>query len=301
MTRYKNVNIMEIERFAIHDGPGIRSTVFMQGCLLRCPWCSNPESQEIGPHLLYSKDKCVGCLSCVNNCPISAITVVNQNLFFNREKCIHCKTCSKVCLNGAIKFIGEQKTTKEIMDVLDKDGDYYIESGGGITFSGGECILQIDALEEMIKMCKEKKYHVAIETEGDVPWENFERIIKLVDLFLFDLKHYDFNIISKVTHGNGKRILNNFETLSNLCPEKIIARVPVIPDFNYDDNVIRNIFKYISKNNIKNIDLLPYHVLGVDKYIQLGRKYLFNKKMLSKRDLIKYIEIGKEYDLQINI
>lgn len=292
---------MEIERFSIHDGPGIRTTVFMQGCLLRCPWCANPESQTIGSHLLYQEDKCILCQTCVRNCKVHAIHFDGNKLHFDRTKCIQCHTCSENCINNAIKFIGSKKTTKEVIDIVKKDREYYLESGGGVTFSGGDCLVQIDALEEMIHMCKEEGFHVAIETEGDVPWDHFNRVMNMIDLFLFDVKHYDSARISEVTKGNGQRIQQNFASLAKLYPSKIVARVPVIPGFNYSDDAIKGIFKYIKTNEIVNVDLLPYHTLGIDKYKQLGREYTLQNKMLNKKELKKYISLGKSYGLEVHI
>ena len=301
MTQYKMVSIMEIERFSIHDGPGIRTTVFMQGCALRCPWCANPESQVIGSHLMYQEEKCTLCQTCVKNCKAKAIQFLNNKLFFDRNKCLKCHLCEKNCLNNAIKFIGCEKTTYEIMDIIKKDLIYYQESNGGVTFSGGDCLIQIDALEELICMCKKEGFHVAIETEGDVPFENFKRVLDDTDLFLFDVKHYNPDWITNITKGNGKRIQDNFKMVSNIYPEKIIARVPIIPGFNFDEDTIRNIFKYIQSNCIVKVDLLPYHTLGIDKYKQLGRNYSIKEKMISKKDLQKYIEFGKEYNLEVHV
>jgi len=301
MIQYKIAYIMEVERFSIHNGPGIRSTVFMQGCALRCPWCANPESQEMGSHLMYQEQKCIGCRTCEMNCPVNAIKFNNGKMIFNREICIKCQKCAKNCLNNAIKFIGKKMSTIEIMSIIDKDSDYYNVSGGGVTFSGGDCLIQIDALEELLKQCKLKKYHTAIETEGDVPWENFSRIIDYVDLFLFDVKHYDSEWISKITKGNGSRIQSNFRKLASINPFNIIARVPVIPDYNYDEKILRGIFDYIHNEKVSRADLLPYHTLGIDKYIQLGKEYKLSSKMLSKNELKKFIDIGKEYNINIEI
>lgn len=298
MMQYKKAAIMEIERFAIHDGPGIRSTVFFQGCPLRCPWCANPESQEIGSHLMYQEQKCVHCLRCMNTCPAEAISFEKDKLYFQREKCLLCNACAKVCPNGAIHFIGTQMTTDKIFETLKKDEAYYLESSGGITFSGGEPFFQFAALKELLEMCH-GKYHTAIETTGDTEWNHIEDVLPLTDLFLFDVKHYDAEWIANITKGNGKRIQENFRKLSQIASHKIVARVPVIPGYNYEAETLKCIFCFVRENNVKHVNLLPYHTLGADKYRQLGRQYELNAHMLSKKDLAPYRELGKTYGLEV--
>ena len=302
MTQYSEAFIMEVERFAIHDGPGIRSTVFMQGCPLRCPWCANPESQSRGKQLLYQAGKCIRCLGCVQVCPKGAITVWEGRPEFNRDRCVGCESCRRVCPAGAISYIGSKMTTEAIFQILSRDEAYYRESGGGVTFSGGEPFVQFQALYELLLLCHEKGYHTAIETTGDTPFENMEAALPLTDLFLFDVKHWDRGWIGRVTGGNGERIQENFRRLSLLAAEKITARIPVIPGYNDSEEDLRKMFAWISSCGVKRADLLPYHTLGVDKYSQLGRKYsLASAKMLSKKELAGYKSVGQEYGLLVEI
>ena len=298
MMQYKTASIMEIERFAIHDGPGIRTTVFLQGCPLRCPWCANPESQIIGAHLMYQEQKCVHCLRCLNSCPIQAISFNEEKLLFNRNKCVSCKTCEKNCLNSAIKFIGKKITTDEIFRIIEKDETYYQESNGGVTFSGGEPFVQFETLKQLLEMCHER-YHTAIETTGDTEWEHIEEVLPKVDLFLLDVKHYDPEWIIKVTKGNGYRIQSNLKKLASIVSNKIIARVPVIPQYNYEQKTLEKMLDMIKENNIKKVNLLPYHTLGVDKYTQLGRDYSLSSKMLTKKDLEPYRIYGQSIGLEV--
>lgn len=302
MKDYKNVNIMEVERFSIHDGPGIRSTVFMQGCPMHCPWCANPESQKIGPYILYMEEKCVRCRSCEMNCPVHAIELKDNRMVFDRDKCIHCNKCSNTsCLNEALKVLGTQKTTKEVIDIVLRDKVYYEQSNGGVTFSGGECFIQFEALKEMILMCKENGLSVAVETAGDVEWEKIEELIPYIDCFLFDVKHFDTKTIKDVTGGNGSRIFENLKKLASICPEKIIARTPVIPGFNYSDEIISKIFEMIKESGIKTVNLLPYHTLGVDKYIQMDKEYTLPIKSLTKKELEKFKSLGEKYCLEVHL
>ena len=302
MTQYREAYIMEVERFAIHDGPGIRSTVFLQGCPLRCPWCANPESQTQGPHLMYQARKCVRCLGCVQVCPIGAVTAFEGRPQFDRDRCIGCGTCKSICPGGAISYIGSRMRTDAIVQILSRDAAYYRESGGGVTFSGGEPFVQFPVLYELLVLCRERGYHTAIETTGDTPWENMEKALPFVDLFLFDVKHWNAGWIDRVTGGNGERIQANFARLASLAADKITARIPVIPGYNYTEDDLRRIFALIASCGVKRADLLPYHTLGVDKYSELGRKYsLRSVKMLSKKELSGYRDMGREYGLQVEI
>lgn len=291
--------LMEIERFAIHDGPGIRTTVFMQGCPLRCPWCSNPESQSIGSQLMYQERKCSRCQTCAKNCPAGAVDFQDGIMVFHRERCLHCKTCERNCLNQAIHFIGEKVPVSSVLETVARDRIYYEESGGGVTFSGGEPFVQLEALRSMIRACH-RDYHVAVETTGDTAWENLEACIPDIDLFLYDVKHDDPERVTAVTGGNGRRILENLQRLSALIPERITARVPVIPGFNSDCETLKRIFWLVSELGVRRIDLLPYHTLGIDKYQQLGREYRMDERTMMKREpLLPLEKIGRDMGLEV--
>lgn len=286
-------SIMEIERFAIHDGPGIRSIVFLQGCPLRCPWCANPESQESKPQLMYSEDKCIKCGTCVKNCPQQAIKIEDFKLVFNRDICAHCKTCENNCPSGAINFIGDEVSIDEIVAEVLKDRPFYDESNGGVTISGGEPFVQYNALKELLNRFFEEDISVAIETTGDTNWNKIEDLIPYIDYFLFDLKLPTAERINLVTKGNGERILENLKKLASRVPEKITLRVPVIPNYNYDEETIRKIIDIGAELKVSQIHLLPYHTLGVSKYDQLGKEYdLKGFKMLSKEDLKNLVDYG---------
>lgn len=285
--------VMDIERFAIHDGPGIRTVVFLQGCPLFCPWCANPESQIIKKQLMHMKNKCTKCKSCLMTCPKSAINFINDKIVFNRDLCGECETCGNICPNNAIHFSGLEKTVEEIIAEVMKDKDYYDDSNGGITISGGEPFFQYKEFLELLKEAKQKGLNIAVETTGNVDINRIIEAEPYIDLFLFDIKHIEREKLKEVTGGELDKILRSLEYISSKNPEKIIIRVPVIPTFNYEDKIINEIIDLACKYEIKEIHLLPFHTLGKNKYDQIDKKYKFaDLSMLDKNELKKYIDIG---------
>lgn len=298
----KKVSIMEIERFAIHDGPGIRTTVFLQGCPLHCLWCANPESQKIGVHLLYLPNKCVGCGNCVRACQDSAISFENGRPVFHREKCTLCKKCAEECPQDAIRFSGKEMTVTDIIAVILRDKEYYDNSSGGVTFSGGEAFVQFEGFMELLKQSKENSIHTAVETCGQYSTDKIIKAMPLIDLFLFDLKHTDKEKLYNYTGGDAEQILANIKYVASVNPKKIIIRVPVIPGFNFDKQELTNIFDISVEYGIQNIHLLPYHNLGINKYEQLGIPYKFDyKKSLTKEELIPFKKLGEGKGLNVQI
>lgn len=294
--------ILEIERFAVHDGPGIRTVVFLQGCPLRCPWCSNPESRKRKSHLLHISHKCIGCGCCEMTCPNGNISFPAHLPVFDRNECLACKACADICPQGAIKFAGKTLTATEIMRILLRDKDYYRDSDGGITFSGGEAFTQFEGLIELLVRCKNEGLHTAVETCGQVDFVRIKRAYPLIDLFLFDIKHTDKERLKTVTGADLEPILKNLRYISHKNPHKIIIRVPVIPGFNFDGNTLREIFSLAIDNRIKQVHLLPYHTLGKDKYEQMGLPYPYNyQQTLSKEDLLPFKVIGENMGLRIRI
>lgn len=293
---------MEIERFAVHDGPGIRTVVFLQGCPLRCTWCSNPESQHIKSQLLYMKNKCVGCGVCAKTCPLGNITMEDGYPKFNRAKCTACKACEKACAHNAIKFTGHTITSAEIMETVLRDQDYYKASGGGITFSGGEAFVQFEGLMDLLAQSKKHNLHTVVETCGQVNPEKIKQAFPWIDLFLFDIKHVDKDKLKKETHADLNLILTNLQYIARQDPHKVIIRVPVIPMYNYTEQTIREIFDLAKENNIEQVHLLPYHTLGKSKYEQLGIDYHYPySSMLNKDELLPLKRIGEDMGLKIRI
>ena len=296
------ISIMEIERFAIHDGPGIRTVVFLQGCPLSCTWCSNPESQKIKSHLLYIENHCVGCGSCSSACRHNVITMKDGLPSFARHKCMSCRSCAATCMHNAIKFVGEQMSASAIMDIVRRDKDYYTQSGGGITISGGEAFVQFEGLMDLLTRSKSEDINTAIETCGQVSQDKIKAVYSLADLFLFDIKHHDRAKLKAYTGANLDTIISNLTYLAEQNPEKITIRIPVLPTFNHNESDIRAIFTIAKERQIKNIHLLPYHTLGKDKYHQLGLKYIFPcDTTLTKEELVPLKKAGEDMGLNICI
>ena len=251
--------IFDIQRNSFVDGPGIRTTVFFKGCNLRCKWCHNPESQSIQKQMMYYKDKCIGCGKCAEVCP-------NQ-----LKKCDFCGKCEIYCPADARKVCGKEYSVDEIFREIAKDKMFYENSGGGATFSGGECMLQIDFLCEILRKCKENGVHTAVDTAGHVPWECFEKTLPYTDMFLYDIKAYSKDLHKQGTGVSNKLILENLLRLSGKCD--IIVRIPVIGGFNGDKAELRQIAGFLKKIKCIKKELLPYHSMGEHKYDALGMEH----------------------------
>ena len=250
--------IFDIERNSFVDGPGIRTTVFFKGCNLRCKWCHNPESQSAKKQMMFYKSKCTGCGKCKEVCPNKL------------EKCDFCGKCELFCLQDARKVCGKDYTVDEVFSEAIKDKSFYENSGGGVTFSGGECMLQIDFLLEILKKCKENGIHTAVDTAGNVPWSSFEKIMPYTDLFLYDVKCLSQQLHIEGTGVSNKLLLENLKKLSACFDGDIIIRVPVICGFNADEAEIRSIGEFLKTLKVKKTELLPYHKMGEHKYDALG-------------------------------
>ena len=243
-------NIFDIERNSFVDGPGIRTTVFFKGCNLHCTWCHNPESQSPEKQLMLYKNKCASCGRC-------------KNVSADDE--------SFICFNDAREICGKDYTVDEVFNEIKKDKCFYDNSDGGVTFSGGECMLQIDFLCKILKKCKKNGIHTAVDTAGHIPWQNFEKILPYTDLFLYDIKSMDSDIHKKHTGAGNELILENLARLLSL-KLNIWVRVPVIPTINDSEDMferMKNLFDNIGYP--QKIELLPYHAMGEHKYDALGK------------------------------
>jgi len=264
--------IFNIQKFSIHDGPGIRTTVFFKGCPLKCLWCHNPESQNIKKEILYDRDKCVLCGTCEKVCPKKAIKIENGVLTTDMNKCDFCGECVTYCINEARQIVGKEYTVDEVMKEVIKDKIFYEQSNGGVTVSGGEPLMQIDFVYELLKKLKEENIHTAVDTCGAVSFENLERIAKYTDLFLYDLKIMDDEKHKEFIGASNKNIIENLIKLSKIH-QNIIIRMPIIEGVNDDVSHIEKALELIEGLNMKKVNLLPYHDFAKHKYKKLGLTY----------------------------
>jgi pyruvate formate lyase activating enzyme len=267
--------VFDIKKFAVDDGPGIRTTVFLKGCPMRCWWCHNPEGQTLAPELMYRQTRCARCGECVKNCSHRALSLSARKLSINRKICNLCGECAKKCPSEALTIVGKETNMEEVMKEINKDSAFYEESGGGITISGGEPLLQIDFVDAILSECKMRNIHTAVDTCGYAPHKAVENVMNKVDLFLYDLKMMNDAKHRRCTGKSNKQILENFKTLAE-NGNHILVRFPVIPGLNDDEDNVQKTADFILSHGVKRICLLPYHRSGIEKYRSLGRSYKLN-------------------------
>ncbi len=267
--------IFNIQRFSIHDGPGIRTAVFMKGCPLKCQWCSNPESQTRENQLMIRSSKCVGCGNCVGICPEEVISLEEDDgggVETNWEKCQQCLACVEACLYGARTVVGDSVTVDEVMKEVNSDSVFYKNSGGGVTVSGGEPLQQSAFVVELLKECKSQGIHTAVETSGFASKATMASVAEHTDLFLFDIKHLDLKQHILYTGVSNENILENIQVAAKTTETWI--RIPLISGVNDSPEHIRQVVFFARQLDIKKISLLPYHEGGLSKSNQLGENYL---------------------------
>lgn len=265
--------IFDIKKYSIHDGPGIRTTVFLKGCPLSCWWCHNPESHRNYREKLYTLSRCIGCRECLTVCSERAIHETETGLSTDSEACLRCGNCADACLAEACEMAGQELTVSEVMAEIEKDTAFYDESFGGVTFSGGEPLAQPDFLFALLKACRGHQIHTVLDTSGFSTWNVLDRIRNFVDMFLFDLKVMDDLQHRRVTGVSNRTILENLQALS-ADGHRIRIRLPIIPGITDDDDNILAIGAFAAGlPSIPPIDLLPYHHLAAAKYERLGKGY----------------------------
>ncbi|MCS7126108.1 MAG: glycyl-radical enzyme activating protein [Aigarchaeota archaeon] len=284
--------IFNIQKFAIYDGPGLRTLIFMKGCPLRCLWCQNPEGLTLNPQLAYHDRICIHCHTCVKVCQLNVIKIEGDDThIIDRGKCNMCRRCINVCPSGALSVIGREISVDDLIKEIERDMIYYDSSGGGVTFSGGEPLFQPQFLYESLKKCKELSIHTTIETSGYANQQIFKKISEKVDLFLYDVKIVDEELHKKYTGVSNRKILSNLRFLVMSGRGKdIIIRIPLIPTITDTDENIGNIMRLLlSLKDIEEVHLLPFHDVH-EKYNYLGMTYRMPIHQQLKIERIKSIK-----------
>lgn len=294
--------IFDVKKFSIHDGPGIRTTVFFKGCPLSCWWCHNPEGQATELELMFRPNRCLRCEACLSVCAQGAISMDGDLPVTDSEKCTLCGACVEVCYSEARETVGREVTVAQVMREIERDVAFYDESGGGVTFSGGEPLLQHDFLLALLQACREKEIHTAVDTCGHSPWETLDSIREYVDLFLYDLKVMDDGKHRKFTGASNNLALNNLQALSKEG-HSVVIRVPLIPGINDDDENIRETGAFAAGlGSLQRVDLLPYHPTAIEKYTRLDRRYeLPQIPSPTDRQMTSVAQTLRRFGLQVQI
>lgn len=275
--------IFDIKRFAVHDGDGIRTTVFFKGCPLKCIWCHNPEGLSYEPQLAYYNNKCISCGECVNVCPRKAHVLKDGLHVFERANCTLCGKCVVACLSEALTIYGKEITVDELMPLLLEDKDFYTISGGGVTLSGGECLMQSEFCAELLRRLKAEKIHTAVDTCGFVPKAALDRVMPYTDIFLYDVKAYDENVHIRCTGQSNRIILENLKYLDEKGAKTEI-RIPYVPGYNSEE--IEKIANFLSQcRNVVKIRVLPYHNYARSKYGALNMENALPKDLPGEEEL----------------
>ena len=299
--------IFNKQKYNMYDGPGVRTLVFFKGCPLRCKWCSNPEGLERKYQIMFKPTTCVSCGSCVPVCPqkIHSISSSGEHIIDRSIDCIGCGQCVEACIPDALKVSGEQVPISELLEYVEQDRAFYDQSGGGVTLGGGEVTAQPEAAINLLQACKQEGLHTAIETCGYTKKETILLFAEYVDLFLFDLKHIDSDRHFELTGVRNEMILENLEELI-LKRNHVKVRMPMLKGINDSEAEIRGVIEFLKPfrnfKNFEGIDLLPYHKLGVNKYVQLGMDYpIKGDPSLDDADLDRIEGWIREYDFPVSV
>lgn len=266
--------VSNVSRGSLHDGPGVRTVVYLKGCALRCRWCHNPEALSAQPQVMYAPIKCIHCGRCVEICP-EHHRVIGDDMVLEREGCAACGKCAENCPSGALSMSGTRRTLDEVWKEVMRDRHYYQTSGGGITLSGGECLLQADFAAQLLARCREAGVHTAVETALFVTWESIEKVLPMCDLFLCDFKIPDPEKHRAYTGQDNRLILQNFRALTQRAPGRVLLRIPLIPGVNDSEAEMLAFAEKIRdfEEGLQSIELLKYNPMAESKYRQVGMNY----------------------------
>lgn len=294
--------VFNVQRYTIHDGPGLRTELFLKGCPLRCKWCSNPESWRLHSEPGVYKSKCISrknCGACVDSCPEGDILTFVQGKIaqIDRAKCTNCMKCYEECPSDAIKLWGKHMTVEECMEIIRRDKGFYEKSGGGVTVSGGDPLVQSDFVAELFKACKEEGYQTCLESTFYSEWEEAEKILPYTDIIISDLKHMDTDIHKEWTGVHNERILRNLKRITDENRE-LILRIPVIPNVNDDMKNIEASADFILHElhgRVRTLQLLSFMRLGEEKYASLNMPYLMEKTRLNRKVFTRHVQELADY------
>ena len=289
--------VFEIKRFAVHDGDGIRTTVFFKGCPLECAWCHNPEGINFKPQLGYYADKCLSCGECISVCPAGAHKICEGKHVFERDKCVACGKCSEVCLGRSLIFYGRELDMDELLKILLEDKEFYDNSGGGVTLSGGECLCQADFCVELLKRLKNNGISTAVDTCGFVSREQIDKVMSYTDVFLYDIKAYDEDVHIKCTGQPNKIVLENLRYIDG-CGKRTEIRIPFVPGFNSDQ--IEKIASFIcGLEHIIKVRVLPYHNYAGSKYKSLGFENTLPENLPDEEEIKRAEDVFRAYGFTV--
>jgi len=295
--------VFNVQRFSIQDGPGIRTTVFLKGCPLHCMWCSNPESQNFRPEIAHRDSLCTKCSLCIGVCPEKAISIQDNGVSIDRKICTNCGDCLSVCIPGALKVLGQTMSAVEVFREIKKDTDFYWNSGGGVTASGGEPLAQPDFVAALFKLCQDNGIDTCIDTSGYASAEALEKVLLYTSLVLFDVKLGDDKSHRKWTGVSNEEILLNLDrAIASVVP--LTVRVPLIPGINDSNQELKKIARIVVDSLKKpgKVELLPYHRFGMGKYQQLDREYELTELTTQKKtEIQKMKELLESFGLECEV
>lgn len=297
----KKAIITDIQRFSVHDGPGIRTLIFFKGCPLRCKWCQNPETYSPNKEIMYMAETCIGCTACVGICPQGGITWNGTSFVTNRSACICCGKCADICPTYARKLIGKEYTVDELVEISLSDMVFYKNSGGGVTLSGGEVTMQAQFAAELLRELKKNSINTAIETCGYAKEEDFCLVVQNTDYILFDIKHIDPQRHKEFVGVDNKLILSNLRVAVDMG-KRIYVRLPLIPDVNDDEATLKGIADVCNEMGLRDVHILPFHQAGQSKWHGLEKDYYFEgKKSMDKVTPEKARELFEARGISVNI
>jgi len=294
--------IFDIKKFSLHDGPGIRTTIFFKGCPLSCLWCHNPEGISRQSEIHFWEQRCISCYKCVEACKHNALSFLDGKRIHLPGLCDRCGVCAHVCPTDATELVGTKVTIPELMQEIAKDVIFYDESGGGVTISGGEPLLQVDFLEALLTACYDLGIRTAVDTSGYIPFEYLRRIQPLTDIFLYDVKLMDSDRHLQFTGVPNKLILENLKNLTK-TGSNVIPRMPIIPQINDSDENLHATGRFLeSLGCIQEFDILPYHNTAINKYLRMDNNYrLPDVKTPSDERMVEIARKLENYDFKVKI